>query len=81
MRIENLTVKEAENVIKPGDWAVISDPDIVQDPRFRTVLQGRQIGQVETVRPMPSKPLYAEIIIKPRIDLQKLPEVLVMRKY
>ena len=35
---------------------------------------------IETIRPIPSKPLFAEIIVKPRTDLRKLSEVLVMRK-
>jgi len=83
MRVENLTIKEAENAenpIKPGDWVVISDPDFVTDPRYKELMQGRPIGQVETVRPIPTKPLFAEIVVKPRADLQKLREVLVARK-
>ncbi len=73
MRIENLTRKEAEPIL-PGDWVVLSDAD------YPEILKNRQVGQVESVRAMPTKPLYAEIFVKPRLDLRKLREVLVMRK-
>lgn len=74
MRVENLTVKEAE-AIKIGDLLLVSDT-IDMHP----IVQGRPMGVVESVRPQPSKPLYAEIIVKPRTDLRKLTEVLVLRK-
>jgi cell shape-determining protein MreC len=74
MRIENLTVKEAEG-LKPADWVVIGD-----DTDFPKLMHGRPLGQIETIRPLAAKPLFAEIIVKPRVDLRKLPEVLVMRK-
>ncbi len=73
MRVENLTVEQAQP-LKPGDWVVISDAD------FPRILQGGQIGQVDSIAPMRSKPKFAEIIVKPRTDLRKLREVLVLRK-
>jgi cell shape-determining protein MreC len=74
MRIENLTMKEAE-VLKVGDWVIIGE-----DTDFPDLIRGRPFGQIEAIRPLPSKPLFAEITVKPRIDLRKLREVLVMRK-
>jgi len=73
MRVEHLTVKEAEG-LKPGDWIVVADTS------FPEVFQNRLIGQVESIRPLPSKPLFAEIIIKPRTDLKRLREVLMLMK-
>jgi cell shape-determining protein MreC len=75
MRVENLTVKEVEGVLRPGDIVIVSDP-----ADYRKIVQGRPFGQVESVRPLPSKPLFAEIVVKPRMDLRTLPEVLVLRK-
>jgi cell shape-determining protein MreC len=74
MRIENLTMREAE-VLKTGDWVIIGE-----DTDFPEIIRGRPFGQIDTIRPLPSKPLFAEITVKPRIDLRKLREVLVMRK-
>ena len=53
MRVENLTIKEAENAenpIKPGDWVVISDPlatfrrRIVPSHRRHWLANPRQCG-------------------------------------
>jgi cell shape-determining protein MreC len=74
MRIDNLTVKQVE-VLKAGDWVIVGD-----DTDFHSLVHGRPVAQIETIRPMASKPLFAEIIVKPRVDLKKLSEVLVMRK-
>lgn len=73
LRVDHLTLKEVES-LKPGDWIVIAEPD------WPDIVQGRQIGQVESKRPLPSKPVFAEVIVKPRTDLRKLREVLVMKK-
>ena len=74
MQVVNLTLKDTEKV-KPGDWVIISDTTDYPD-----ILQGRKIGQVESVRALPGKALFAEIIVKPSTDLRQLQEVLVMRK-
>lgn len=82
MRVENLTVAQAGGV-QAGDWVVINDPDwdiLVGGPSRKKLLQGRQLGQVEHVRPIPAKPLFAEITIRPRTDLRKLGEVLVLKR-
>jgi cell shape-determining protein MreC len=72
MRVDNLSVKEAEG-LKPEDWVVVSDTD------YPAIIQERQIGQIESIRPIPGKPLFAEIIVKPRKDLRTLNEILVPR--
>jgi len=74
MRVENLTLEDAKQ-IKPDDWVIIADTTDYPD-----ILQGRKIGQVESVRPLPGKALFAEIIVKPSVNLRQLSEVLVMRK-
>jgi len=74
MRIDNLTMKQVEG-LKASDWVVVGD-----DTDFPALIHGRPFAQIETVRPMAAKPLFAEIIVKPRVDLRKLSEVLVMRK-
>jgi hypothetical protein len=74
IRIDNLTLKEAE-VLKTGDWVVVADQTDYPD-----LIQGRPFAKIESIRPLPAKPLFAEIIAKPRTDLRKLDEVLVMKK-
>ena len=74
MRIDNLTMKQVEG-LKASDWVVVGD-----DTDFPSLIHGRPFAQIETIRPIPAKPLFAEIIVKPRVDLRKLSEVLVMRK-
>lgn len=74
MQVVNLTLKDAE-VLKPADWVVIADPGDYPD-----ILQGRKVGQIETIRPLPGKPLFAEITVRPSVDLRQLQEVLVMRR-
>ena len=73
MRIDNLTNDDAKP-LHPGDWVVVADTT-----DYSPIMQERQIGQIDTIRAMPSKPLFAEIIVKPRTDLRTLKEVLLMR--
>jgi cell shape-determining protein MreC len=74
MRVENLTLEDAKQ-IKPDDWVIIADTVDYPD-----ILQGRKIGQVDSVRALPGKALFAEIIVKPTVNLRQLSEVLVIRK-
>jgi cell shape-determining protein MreC len=74
MRIDNLTNEDAKP-LRPGDWVVVADTT-----DYPAIMQERQIGQIDSIRPMTSKPLFAEIIVKPRTDLRTLKEVLLMRK-
>jgi len=73
MRIDNLTREESLK-LQTGDWVVLADNE------YPSVVQDCQVGQVESIRPLPSKPLFAEIIVKPRADLRKLQEVFIVRK-
>jgi cell shape-determining protein MreC len=74
IRIDNLTMKEAE-ALKPTDWVTVAD---LTD--YPELLQGRPFAQIKTIRPLAAKPLFAEIIAEPRVDLRKLREVMVMKK-
>ncbi len=74
MKVEHLTFKEVDGIVKPGDWVVIADNT------WPAIMQNRPVGQVESVGHLAAKPLFAEIIIKPRTDLRRLREVLIMRK-
>lgn len=60
--------------VKEGDYVVIRDD---YSPRL---LQGRTIGKVVSVAPRPDARLFAEILIRPVSDLQKLSEVMVLNK-
>jgi len=75
LRISNLSLKEASE-IKPGYAVVLKDPDA----EYPAIVQNRMLGQVESVRPQPDKPLFAEIVVKPHSDLRKLREVWLLRK-
>ncbi|MDB5320269.1 MAG: rod shape-determining protein MreC [Phycisphaerales bacterium] len=74
MRIDNLTNEDAKG-LRAGDWVVVADTT-----DYPPIMQERQIGQIDSIRAMTSKPLFAEIIVKPRTDLRTLKEVLLMRK-
>jgi cell shape-determining protein MreC len=73
MRIDNLTNDDAKP-LRPGDWVVVADTDYIP------IMQERQIGQIDTIHPMASKPLFSEIIVKPRTNLKTLHDVLLLRK-
>jgi hypothetical protein len=76
MQVTNLTVAEAKD-LRPEDWVIIHDPDAFGRP-FSSILQGRKIGQIDSIRPLPSKPLFAEIVVRPKENLRTLKEVMVM---
>lgn len=73
MRVDNLTTKDVGE-LKVGDLVIVTDPE----PEYE-VLRGQILGEVAEIHPLPSKPLFAEILIRPRTDLRKLREVLVMK--
>ena len=72
MVVNNLSVEEAKE-IQPEDWVTIDDKE-----SYPEILLGRKIGQVVSVKPLASKPLFAEIIVKPTSDLRRLREVMVL---
>lgn len=73
MKVDHLTMKDVEG-LKVGDWVVVDDKSV------GVRIQARPIGVVESIKPLASKPLFAEIRIVPRTDLRKLTRVLVMKK-
>jgi cell shape-determining protein MreC len=77
MRVDHLTIGETEG-LQPGDIVVVADPDFPETSR--DLVQHRPLGQIESIKPQAGKPLYSEIIIKPRADLRKLGEVLLLRE-
>jgi hypothetical protein len=76
MQVTNLTVVESKE-LRPGDWVVIHDADAFGRP-FSSILQGRKIGQIDSIRPLPSKPLFAEVIVRRKENLRTRKEVMVM---
>lgn len=60
--------------LRPGDWALLNDPD------WPAQLQARRIGKVVSVGKRKDAPLFAEIRIRPETDLKRLREVMVLTK-
>jgi hypothetical protein len=75
MRIDHLTLAEVTD-LKPGDWVVLAEAD---GPHASMMLN-RLIGQIESIGPLPGKPQFAEIIVRPNEDLARLREVMVLKK-
>ena len=61
--------------LKPGDWVVLADID---SPHASMMLN-RLIGQIESIGPLPGKPQFAEIVVRPNEDLARLREVMVLK--
>jgi rod shape-determining protein MreC len=72
MIVSNLSMKEAEG-LQNADWVMIDDPD-----SYPALLQGRKIGQIESIKPSTRNPLFAEIVVRPKVDLRRLKEVMVL---
>jgi cell shape-determining protein MreC len=76
MTITNLRTAEVNQAgLKAGDWVTLADHD-----GWPMLLQGRKIGEVESIREQKRLPLFADIIVKPDEDLMKLREVMVVVK-
>jgi cell shape-determining protein MreC len=58
-----------------GDYVVLKDPD-----DWPVVANGFIIGQVESIEKQPKAVLYAEIQVKPRLNLMQLNEVMVVNQ-
>jgi hypothetical protein len=72
MICRNLAIADVRREgLKPGDWAVVDDPEWPQ-------LHDRRIGIVKEIRT--SDHMMAEIEIRPERDLLRLREVMVMTK-
>jgi hypothetical protein len=75
MHIEHLTLSEV-TALKPGDWVVLAEID---GPHASMMLN-RLIGQIESIGPLPGKPQFALIVVRPNEDLARLREVMVLKK-
>lgn len=72
MLVRSISMREAsERKLAAGDWAVLSDGEYPQP------LQGYRIGEIVSIAPSRSYPLFAEIQLRPLRDLQTLREVLI----
>lgn len=73
--ITNLRTADVNQAgLKEGDWVTLADHD------WPMLLQGRKLGEVESVREQKRLPLFADIVVKPDVDLMKLREVMVVVK-
>ncbi|HEV7302142.1 MAG TPA: rod shape-determining protein MreC [Tepidisphaeraceae bacterium] len=75
LTITNLYMKEVEDrQVKIGDWVLL------EDVKWPEPLQGRLIGKIVAINPLPSAALHAEIHVEPEAALSRLREVMVMNK-
>lgn len=78
MVITNIYAEDAERYgIQVGDWVVLHEPDYEQWP---LVLSGKCLGQIEWIGKQAKAPLFAEIVVRPRMEPSQLREVMVMTK-
>lgn len=75
MRIEHLTLAEVTE-LKPGDWVVLAEAEGAHS----AMLLNRLIGQIESIGPLPGRPQFAEIVVRPNEDLMRLREVMVLKR-
>jgi hypothetical protein len=76
MIVANLHMSDVEQSgLKAGDWMTLADQD-----GWPAILQGMKLGRVQSIRPLLAQPLFAEIVVKPDVDLMKLKEVMVLVK-
>ena len=76
MIVANLDYSQVKNAgLQVGDWVTLADRD-----GWPAFLQGQKLGQVESIGPQQHQPLFADIIVKPDVDLMQLREVMVVIK-
>lgn len=71
MVIKTLKYSDVEKLVVPGDWVVLEDPD-----GWPLILQHKKIGEVESVKR--DNLGFAEIVVKPAMNLMQLAEVQVL---
>ncbi|MFI5379334.1 MAG: rod shape-determining protein MreC [Tepidisphaerales bacterium] len=72
--VSNLTLAAVYDAgLIAGDYVVLKDPD-----DWPVVANGFIIGQVESIAKQPKATLYAEIQVRPRLNLMQLNEVMVV---
>jgi hypothetical protein len=76
MSAVGLNLKQAQDVLKEGDWVFLDDPD----PKWPLALQGYKIGRIVSIAPWSANALMADIRIRPTSNLLTLREVMVVAK-
>ena len=76
LKIVNLHWEKVRNVVRPGDWICLDQAQ--RDEDWPLMMSGYRIGQVEKVVEQAKSPLFAEITVRPRINLMHLREVMVV---
>lgn len=76
LTVFNLPWKQVKDVVRVGDWVCLDDAQ--RDEDWPLMMSGYRIGQVERVAEWGRNPLYAEITVRPRINLMDLREVMVV---
>jgi len=75
MLVRNLKLKHVENVkLKVGDTVVLDDREWPQPLKYQ------RLGQVTSITPRRDAPLFADIQVRPQVNLTALREVMVMTK-
>lgn len=75
MLVRNLRLKHVQDLdLKVGDTVVLDDRE------WATPLKYQRLGQVTSVAPRRDAPLFADIQIRPQVNLTGLREVMVMTK-
>ena len=74
LSVSNLSLAAVYDAgLTAGDYVVLKDPD-----DWPVVANGFIIGQVESIEKQPKATLFAEIAVKPRLNLMQLNEVMVV---
>jgi len=74
MAINNITMKEVEEShLSSGDWLVLNDRDM-----WPATVNGQRLGQVVSITKLAKSTLFAEIHLRPLVNLDTLREVMVV---
>ena len=76
LKIVNLPLKQVKDVVRVGDWVCLDN--VQRDEDWPLMMSGYRIGQVERIAEQAKMPLFAEITVRPRINLMHLREVMVV---
>ncbi len=74
MAIVNMTMKEIdESHVASGDWLVLNDRDM-----WPATVNGQRLGQIVSITKLAKSTLFAEIDLRPLVNLDTLREVMVV---
>ena len=74
MAISNITTKEVDEAkLSSGDWLVLSDRDV-----WPATVNGQRLGQIVSIGKLAKSTLFAEIQLRPLVNLDTLREVMVV---